>query len=72
MLKYTIEQEKKEEQIFLIIQLQYGRLLYRDTWLKLAKAEELPAVRFLIEQQLRYLGINPLSSSAETVSFNRI
>ncbi|HSX04192.1 MAG TPA: DEAD/DEAH box helicase [Rhabdochlamydiaceae bacterium] len=72
MIKYKIDQEKKGGQLFLIIQIQYPRLLYRDTWLKLAKEDELSAVRFLIDQQLRHLGINPLSSAAETVSFNRI
>ncbi len=71
-LKFEISQEKKGGKLFLVIQFKYPRLLYRDTWIQLATEKERPAVQFFIEQQLGYLGINPLSSAAETISFNRL
>ncbi|MES2345318.1 MAG: DEAD/DEAH box helicase [Chlamydiota bacterium] len=73
MFYYSLEEENSH----LIIKVEVKstgpkRLLYRDTLLQTAKGKELDAVRFLIQEELRARGLSPLSSGADTISFNRV
>src|SRR5690348_8516869 len=75
-LIFTIEQEKKGSESFLVLHvkdksLASGRILYADT-LQKAPKEEKELCSFLLREHLKSLGISPLSSQAQTVPCNRI
>lgn len=78
LLKFSLDQEVYREQPYLVIHIEEQditgpkRQLYRDVLLKSAGPQGREAAEFLIKEHLVSLGINPLSSQASTVSFQRI
>lgn len=73
-LYYSLSTQEYKNQLYLIIDIQIKekRLLYRDTLQSFGKENDKGALAFLIRQELFFLGISPLSSSASTASFNRV
>lgn len=74
MIFYSLDQERKEGELFLVIHLKTSerRLLYRDRLNQLAKGEDGALIKYLMEWHFKAARINPLSSQAETLSFNKI